>query len=189
MDEYLAPKAHQTFELEIKRSRFMTSVIPVDGKEAAKSSLDAIRTTWPDANHHCWAMVAGAPNDVFQQDQSDDGEPKGTAGKPMLNVLQHSGFGNTLVVVGGLVRAYSQSVSRALAETITHPIKIREHLRVSLDYSNFSTLEHRMQALDTTIEEREFSETVQLRLAYPSQQRAALEELLRVLGASWNTID
>jgi len=196
MDEYPAPKTHQTFELEIKRSRFITSVLPVDGKQSAKAALEKIRNTWPDANHHCWAMVAGKPDDVFQQDQSDDGEPKGTAGKPMLNVLLHSGLGNTLVVVtryfggvklgaGGLVRAYSQSVSAALAETITAPVMLRDEIKVVLDYSNLATLEHRLKELDTTIEARDFSDRVQLRLAYPSRQRESLEALLQIMGAAW----
>jgi len=196
MDEYPAPKTHQTFELEVKRSRFITSVVPVDGKTAAKAELEKVRSTWPDANHHCWAMVAGAPNDVFQQDQSDDGEPKGTAGKPMLNVLLHSGLGNTLVVVtryfggvklgaGGLVRAYSQSVSGALAEAITSPVLLREFIHIEMDYSNLATLEHRLKALDITIEDRNFTDTVQLRLAYPARHRQELEALLQVMGAAW----
>lgn len=196
MDEYLAPKTQQNFELEIKRSRFITSVVPVDGKESAKAALSVIRSTWPDANHHCWAMVAGKPTDVFQQDQSDDGEPKGTAGKPMLNVLVHSGLGNTLVVVtrffggvklgaGGLVRAYSQSVSEALAQTQTTPVMLREHLDVVLEYSNFATLEHRLKELETRIVQRNFTDTVQLRLAYPARQLDALESLLQVMGATW----
>lgn len=196
MDEYLAPKTHQTFELEIKRSRFITSVLPVEGKESAKVALQRIRSTWPDANHHCWAMVAGRPDDVFQQDQSDDGEPKGTAGKPMLNVLLHSGLGNTLVVVtrffggiklgaGGLVRAYSQSVSSALSETLTAPVLLRDRLHIGLEYSSLATLEHRLKELDTTIEEREFTDNVQLRLAYPARHREALEALLHAMGATW----
>jgi len=197
MDEYPTPVKPQTFELEIKRSRFLTSVVPVPEKEAAKLALDDIRKRWPDANHHCWAMVAGRPDDVFQQDQSDDGEPRGTAGRPMLNVLLHSGLGNTLVVVtryfggvklgaGGLVRAYSQSVSEALLQTKTETVVIRQQLSVTMDYSNLTTLEYRLTALNTCIESREFSDVVQLRLAYPAHQRKALESLLQVMGATWD---
>lgn len=197
MDEYPTPVKPQTFELEIKRSRFLTSVVPVAEKEAAKLALDEIRKRWPDANHHCWAMVAGRPDDVFQQDQSDDGEPRGTAGRPMLNVLLHSGLGNTLVVVtryfggvklgaGGLVRAYSQSVSEALLQTKTETVVIRQQLSVTMDYSNLTTLEYRLTALNTCIESREFSDVVQLRLAYPAHQRKALESLLQVMGATWD---
>jgi len=197
MDEYLTPATTQTFELEIKRSRFVTSVVPAVGRDAARQALDEIRTRWPEANHHCWAMVAGRPDDVFQQDQGDDGEPRGTAGKPMLNVLLHSGLGNILVVVtryfggvklgaGGLVRAYSQSVSEALLQASTQAVFIRENLLVTMDYSNLATLEHRLIELDVSIERREFSDVVQLQLAYPQRQRAALESLLQMMGATWD---
>ncbi|MCL4131867.1 UNVERIFIED_CONTAM: hypothetical protein GTU68_031253 [Idotea baltica] len=99
MDSYPVPAQRQEFETEVKRSRFVTSVDCVDSKEAAKSFIQSVRAAYPDANHHCWAMVAGRPDDIYLQDQSDDGEPKGTAGKPMLNVLQHSGLGNVVAVV------------------------------------------------------------------------------------------
>lgn len=195
MEEYPAPLKQQCFETEIKRSRFIACVTPVVGREQSRLELDHIRRRWPDANHHCWAMVAGRPDDVFQQDQSDDGEPRGTAGKPMLNVLSHSGLGNTLVVVtryfggvklgaGGLVRAYSSSVSEALRQTETHTVVIRDYLDITMDYSNLSTLEYRLVELETTVESKEFTDKVQLRLAYPSRQRIALEALLVMLGAT-----
>ena len=197
MDEYPTPTQIQTFELEIKRSRFLTSVVPVMDREEAKAAIHEARIRWPDANHHCWAMVAGRPDDVFQQDQSDDGEPRGTAGKPMLNVLLHSGLGNTLVIVtrffggvklgaGGLVRAYSQSVSEALSQTSTQLVVIRQILFVTMGYPNLATLEYRLTTLDSSIEDREFSDVVRLRLAYPAHQRVALESLLQVMGASWD---
>jgi len=197
MSEYLAPASLQTFELEIKRSRFITSVVPVDGRDAARQALVELKTLRPDANHHCWAMVAGIPSDVFQQDQSDDGEPRGTAGKPMLNVLLHSGLGNTLVVVtryfggiklgaGGLVRAYSQSVSEALATTTTKTVFIRERMDVVLEYTELASFEHRLQALNATIEQREFTDSVQLCVAYPATQHSALLALLATFGAQWS---
>lgn len=196
MDDYLAPDVEQQFELEIKRSRFITSVVPVKDANSAKAALLVIRKKWPDANHHCWAMVAGHPQDVYQQDQSDDGEPRGTAGKPILHVLLHSGLGNTLVVVtryfggvklgaGGLVRAYSQSASEALGQITTRSVVIRDYVTVTIDYSNLATLEYRLKDLGTSIESKEFSDQVLLRLAYPAHQKGSLESLLQVLGATW----
>jgi len=91
--------------------------------------LSELRNEFPDANHHCWAIILGSPDASHGQDQSDDGEPKNTAGKPMLNVLQHSGLGHVMAIVtryfggvklgaGGLVRAYSSAVSEAIKEFI-----------------------------------------------------------------------
>jgi len=195
LEEYLVPASAQCFEQEIKRSRFLTSVLPVTGRDEAKDELAAVRAAWPDANHHCWAMVAGPPNDIFQQDQSDDGEPRGTAGKPMLNVLTHSGLGNTLVVVtryfggiklgaGGLVRAYSSSVSHALVSTETKPVLVRKTITVVLNYSDLATLEYKFKELNTTVEERNFSDNVRLRIAYPASNEAKLLSLLAAFEAS-----
>lgn len=193
MDSYLIPSSQQRFELEIKRSRFITSVGWVEGKLQAKEFIQTIRSKFPDANHHCWAMVAGQPNDVYEQDQSDDGEPKGTAGKPMLNVLLHSDLGNTAVVVsryfggiklgaGGLVRAYTQSVSEALKVLETRQFFITEKVTVELPYSLLDTLEHCLQSSNIVIQEKLFSDTVTVVLQVPGSDTALLVATLDKLG-------
>ncbi len=190
MESYPAPKITQLFELEIKRSRFITSVARVEDKPAAKEFIATVRAKYPDANHHCWAIVAGRPNDSYQHDQSDDGEPKGTAGKPMLNVLTHSGLGNTAVVVsryfggiklgaGGLVRAYTQAVSEALAELNTEPTYIREEVTIDLPYTSFDIFEHWLQTKNTSITDKEFSTSVVVTLAVPVSEILELKEKLQ----------
>lgn len=189
MDRYPAPATKQRFDAIIKRSRFITTVLAVPDKRAALIAIQAVRDEFPDANHHCWAMVAGIPTDVYHQDQSDDGEPKGTAGKPMLNVLQHSGLGNTAVVVtryfggiklgaGGLVRAYTQSVSNALSELNTVTAFIKIEMSLLLPYSQLATFEHWLKNTDITVVNKEFSDTLLLQLAVPESDADAL--LLRV---------
>lgn len=194
MDRFPTPTSNQQFELEIKRSRFITSVGPVVGKQAARRFLDQCRSGMPDASHHCWAMVAGAPDDIYQQDQSDDGEPKGTAGKPILNVLQHSGLGNVMVVVtryfggiklgaGGLVRAYSQSTSQALKALETREAFIMQRVQAELSYGLLDSLEHWLQGTDIQIADRTFDVHVQISLLVPLRDMAVLQEKLLVLGA------
>lgn len=193
MDRYPTPACQQRFELEIKRSRFITTIIPAQNKSDALDKIDTVRQEYPDANHHCWAMVAGVPNDPHHQDQNDDGEPKGTAGKPMLNVLQHSGMGNLVVIVtryfggiklgaGGLVRAYSSSVSGALlkTETVTRYISIR--CKLDLPYSQLSTLEHWLKTGNISIEDRAFGNSVILQLDTPETEMSALKSKVRELG-------
>lgn len=193
MDFFSTPASQQRFELEIKRSRFITTVVPVSGKSSAVLAISAIRDEMPDANHHCWAMVAGPPDDIYQQDQSDDGEPRGTAGKPMLNVLLHSGLGNIVVVVsryfggiklgtGGLVRAYSQSVSQALSNLHTQTQYIRLSCKVELDYAQLDILEHWLKESDILVVDRQFSDKVLLTLAVPGSATRTLEEKIRTLG-------
>ena len=194
MDRFPTPTCKQQFEIVIKRSRFITSVGPVVGKEAARQFLLQCRADMPDASHHCWAMVAGAPDDVYQQDQSDDGEPKGTAGKPILNVLQHSGLGNIMVVVtryfggvklgaGGLVRAYSQSASHALMALETREAFITQRVQAELSYGLLDSLEHWLQGTDIQIVDRVFDTKVHITLLVPVLDMTVLQEKLLVLGA------
>jgi len=195
MDRYSTPANRQRFEIEIKRSRFITTVIPVQDKTAAMTQIDSVRQEFPDANHHCWAMIAGAPLDTHQQEQNDDGEPKGTAGKPMLNVLLHSGLGNLVVIVtryfggiklgaGGLVRAYSSSVSGALLQitTITQYVSVR--CLLELPYSQLDILEHWLKTGNIMILDREFSDNVVLTLDVPEAEVAALRDKAAELGVT-----
>ena len=193
MDRYSTPSGTQQFELEIKRSRFITTVGHVDGTAAGKLFIEDIRNEYQDANHHCWAMIAGRPDDIYQIDQSDDGEPKGAAGKPMLNVLQHADIGNTVVVVtryfggiklgtGGLVRAYTQSVSLALSKLQTRHSFLRNAVSVTLPYSLLDTLEYWLKSTNIEISDRSFTQDVQVTLMVPPSELDSLESRLTELG-------
>ena len=122
---YLIPAEALSFSEEIKKSRFITLLAHTTGSEAAKAFVTQVKSEHPDARHHCWAFVAGAPDDSQQLGFSDDGEPSGTAGKPMLAQLMgsHSGeitavvvryYGGIRLGTGGLVKAYGGGVQQAL---------------------------------------------------------------------------
>lgn len=132
-------------EETIHRSRFIVTMARVSSPEEAKAFIDSIRAEHDQATHNCWAYVAGEPGSTAQIGASDDGEPKGTAGRPMLTVLLHCGvgeiaavvtryFGGILLGTGGLVRAYQGLVKLGL-ETL--PVTER----VPSDLLKF-TLEH-----------------------------------------------
>lgn len=191
--EYHTPKHRQRFELEIKRSQFITTIDHIQSKDAAKQLLSELRTEFPDANHHCWAYILGKPSDTLGQDQSDDGEPKNTAGKPMLNVLQHSGLGHVMAVTtryfggiklgaGGLVRAYSQSVSEALKQLETIEFLELEQAKVELPYSLLETLKHRLQETRAKIIAEEFSDAVELKLEFPSADQEQVIKQISDIG-------
>jgi len=123
--EHYPSQAYFSHEIEIKHSRFITHIAHTPDLTTARAFLDEIRQLHPKANHNCWAHIAGSRDFLQGWNSSDDGEPKGTAGKPMLNVLEHSSLCEITVVVtryfggiklgaGGLVRAYSQAVQEAL---------------------------------------------------------------------------
>ena len=132
-----APVEH---EIVLSRSRFLTRVVPVDGVPAAEAAIAEARRAGWDARHHCTAMVTGVLGD--QARSSDDGEPSGTAGVPMLEVLRRRELTDVVAVVsrwfggvklgaGGLVRAYSTSVSEALDRAVV--VHRGLALRVTLD--------------------------------------------------------
>jgi len=138
---------------EEKNSDFLTFLHPVTSREDAITHVDQYRKKYPDANHVCWAYVIGNTRQPQTQAFSDDGEPSGTAGKPMLHVLTERDVGNSLAVVvryfggvklgaGGLVRAYSGAVSTAVncaqLLQVTPSIKIQ----VAVDFAKETKIRH-----------------------------------------------
>ncbi len=122
---YAVPAALHMVELKVKRSRFFCRIQHTPSQQSAKAFITRIKQQFPDATHNCWAYQAGPPGDSRVIGCSDDGEPHGTAGKPMLNILLHASIGELTAVVtryfggiklgtGGLSRAYAEAVKLAL---------------------------------------------------------------------------
>lgn len=118
-------RALHRVEDTVRRSRFITSIGPAPDSGAAQAFVESVGREFPDATHHCWGFVAGPPGSSAHIGLSDAGEPHGTAGRPILNTLLHSGVGEVVAVVtryfggaklgkGGLGRAYAKSVAHAL---------------------------------------------------------------------------
>ena len=152
MESWLIPAAPVTVVEEIKKSRFITMLAHTDGVEAAKAFVESVRAEHPDARHHCVAWVAGAPDDSQQLGFSDDGEPAGTAGKPMLAQLMGSGVGEITAVVvryyggillgtGGLVKAYGGGVNQALRQLTTQRKTPLTEYTLQCEYSQLTGIE------------------------------------------------
>ncbi len=193
MDSFLTPSGVIDNQTTIKNSRFIAACSPVVGKDEARAFIASRASLNPDANHHCWAMVAGPPWDVHQHDQSDDGEPRGSAGKPMLNVLTHSEFGQIVVVVtrffggqklgvGGLVRAYSQGVVNLLGSVQARRIVPSITWQVSLPYSKLASLEYQLDLMNCDVQGKEFGSDVQMTIKVPVNDQRRLQECLQALG-------
>lgn len=147
-EEYLVPDLppegfHRDEEV-VRRSRFIVTIGRAASPEAAHAFIDRIRAEHSQATHNCWAFNAGEPGSTAQVGASDDGEPKGTAGRPMLTALLHGGvgeivvvvtryFGGTLLGTGGLVRAYQGSVKLGLEKLPTKRREVLERCLVSMD--------------------------------------------------------
>ena len=190
---YLTPSHTQQCELIIKRSRFITTVGHVNSRVDAKQFIQLMRDEYPDASHHCWAHIVGAPSAFEGVDQSDDGEPKGTAGKPILNVLQHSGLGNAVLVVtryfggiklgaGGLVRAYSQSASQAVQELETREHVVCQVVTLLFSYYLQGKVEYYLESNDIVITDKVFSQQLCFTIAAPQNKVSELQSDLGQLG-------
>ncbi|WP_047688042.1 YigZ family protein [Vibrio sp. ZOR0018] len=142
---YLIPALPTQFEEEIKKSLFITYLAHTPSVDAAKAFIAQIKIKHSDARHNCWGFVAGRPEDSMLWGFSDDGEPSGTAGKPILAQLAGSSVGELTAVVtryyggirlgtGGLVKAYGGGVQQALKQLQTIEKKITTKLSLTLDY-------------------------------------------------------
>lgn len=138
---------------EEKNSEFLTFLHPVNTRDEAMAHIDCYRKTYPDAAHVCWAYVIGNTRQPQTQAFSDDGEPSGTAGKPMLHVLTERDVGSSLAVVvryfggvklgtGGLVRAYSAAVSTAVNSATLEQVTPKVECSVSVDFAREAKVRH-----------------------------------------------
>ncbi|MFB1092923.1 YigZ family protein [Vibrio diabolicus] len=170
---YLIPAELAQFEEEIKKSVFITYLAHTPSIEAAKAFVDQIKAKHADARHNCWGFVAGRPEDSMKWGFSDDGEPSGTAGKPILAQLSGSGVGEITAVVtrysggiklgtGGLVKAYGGGVQQALKLLQTIEKKITTKLRLTLDYGFMPIAQSIMPQFGVIEVEAEYSDQVVL---------------------------
>lgn len=186
MSGYSVPAQRTVHEIVIKNSRFIAAVQVAESSEAHQQHIAICQQQWPGASHYCTAAIFGAPNDSQAYAMSDDGEPSGTAGKPMFHVLQSSGLGEVSVVVtryfggvklgtGGLQRAYSQAVAEVLKLLPTQQKILRKLAQINYDYGDQSTIEHLLKRYDTDILAQEFTEQVSMRLAVVADSSMSLQ--------------
>ena len=176
-------------EIIIRRSRFLTHCAHTPGMEAARAFVEQIRTKHADATHNCWAFVAGAPGHSGQVGFSDDGEPHGTAGRPMLQVLLHCGIGEISVVVtrwfggvklgtGGLVRAYQDSVRDVLADLPQEERVPRCLARVEVDFAHLDRLHRLLPELEARVRDEAYGARAVLSISLPAARREEFAVLL-----------
>ncbi len=180
-DEYPIPASAIQQEQEIRRSRFITTLDHAPDPATARTFIARMQARYVDASHNCWAFVAGAPGSTAQVGCSDDGEPAGTAGQPMLKVLLHSGIGEIVGVTtryfggvklgrGGLVRAYTGGVQGALEQLATVQKIEQTRVRLTLDYALLVPCQNQLARFDAHTETIAYSDRVQLHLVLPSRR-------------------
>ncbi|MFJ5400879.1 IMPACT family protein [Pectobacterium sp. 21LCBS03] len=178
MQAYPIPAAPVSFSEEIKKSRFTTILAATPGIDAAKAFIQHVREEHASAGHHCWAFVAGAPDDSQQLGFSDDGEPSGTAGRPMLSQLMGSGIGEITAVVvryyggiplgtGGLVKAYGGGVQQALKLLSLQEKVLQKEYGLQCDYALLPQVESLIFQLGGKVLHSEYGVEVVLRFSIP----------------------
>ena len=177
---YPVPAREHRVEEKIRGSRFITTVARAASAVDAHAFIDRVRAEFDDATHNGWAFVAGPPGSTADVGMSDDGEPRGTAGRPMLEALLHSGVGEIVAVVtryyggvklgkGGLQRAYSGGVQRALESLPTLERVHRSVVWVAVEYSERDPMVRAAKDLDAVVMDEEYGADVRLKLAVPSR--------------------
>jgi uncharacterized YigZ family protein len=178
---YLVPARAHRVEDSVRRSRFVTVAGRAPTPEAAHAFIDAVRAELPDATHHCWAFVAGPPGSTAHVGMGDDGEPHGTAGRPMLTALLHGGVGEIVAVcarwfggvklgTGGLARAYAHGVNHVLESLPTTQLVSRVSLYVTVAYADVDGLRALAERHAALIEEESYGGSVRYRLAVPANE-------------------
>lgn len=177
-----APAEHLLLE---KNSEFLTFLHPVDNRDAAMTLLAQYRERYSDANHVCWAYIIGNTRQPQTQAFSDDGEPNGTAGKPMLHVLTERELGNSLAVVvryfggvklgaGGLVRAYSNAVSQAVAKAELRMVSPSVALKISVSFAFEARLRQLLQFYKASLDDVSYADNVTITASLPQDAEQAL---------------
>ena len=180
-NRYPIPAATCRVEDEIKRSRFITTLTHTSAREEALIFIDQIRAEFPDASHNCWAFLIGPPGTTGNVGMSDDGEPHGTAGRPMLTVLTHSGLGDVVVVVtryfggtklgkGGLVRAYSGGVQHALEKVQCTERVTRVAVLATIGYASYKSFKRLLPDFEVRVVAEDFGTDIICELAMPEEQ-------------------
>lgn len=172
-------------EIVEKKSRFIATTMPVKNEEEALRFIEGLRKKYWNATHNCFAYVAGEQNHL--QRCSDDGEPSGTAGKPMLEVLLGEGihdaavvvtryFGGTLLGTGGLVRAYGAAVKEGLRQSVILEKTAGIRMKIQTDYTGLGKIQYILGREGITALTCEYTQDVCLEVAFPHAKR---EQLLK----------
>lgn len=186
MAHTLAAAAHH--ELVIKKSRFIACVQPVPDRAAAQAVVAALRAAHPGAAHVCWALLAGG-----QSAAVDDGEPSGTAGRPMLDVLRHQDlegvlatvvryFGGVKLGAGGLVRAYTDAVAQALLTADKRPLQHLLSLCCCVPYALEGRVRRELDAAGAHLSGVDHASLVTLHFSLPEDAAAELRHRLNEAG-------
>ncbi|WP_417441165.1 YigZ family protein [Idiomarina sp.] len=188
--DYDIPASEKEVEIEVKGSRFIACLAHTPNADSAAEFLAVIRKRWPKASHYCSASLFSAPNNSQSMAYSDDGEPSGTAGRPMLMALQNRGVGEVTAIVvryfggvklgtGGLQRAYTDATVAALAELEKEQRVFKQRFQLNFAYTDQGDVEPLLLEANAEMESSEYEESVRLKVLLRPVNVGALQKKLQ----------
>lgn len=170
MEEFYTIEKNIETEIVVKKSKFIANIFYISESKEAEEKIKEVRKKYFDARHNCFAYRVVEKDNIIEK-SSDDGEPSGTAGSPMLNILQKNNLSNILIVVtryfggillgtGGLVRAYSDALLEALEKTQKVKMVLGSELEVILSYNNFENFKYYCKNHEINIISTEYNENI-----------------------------
>ncbi|MCR4792181.1 MAG: YigZ family protein [Lachnospiraceae bacterium] len=183
-DTYNIISESSSSEIVVTKSRFIGYLSPASSAAEAEEIITRIRKKYNDARHNCWAYIVMTDSGIVSK-CSDDGEPSGTAGKPMMAVLEGADlvnvvcvvtryFGGVLLGTGGLVRAYTDATAQALDAASVSPIRQGKNISLACDYQDEGGIRRLLENEEFAIRDTEYTDKVKLFVLGPSEKAEAL---------------
>lgn len=196
--EYLTIFDEASGEIVEKKSRFIATVIHVESEEEAISHIERLKKLYWDARHNCYAFILGMGSETMRF--SDDGEPSGTAGKPILEVLKGRGLTNVLVVVtryfggvllgtGGLVRAYTDSTQEGINNSDIKKMTLMQRVSVHVDYNSVGKLKYVLASDSIEVVDEIYTDSVQIDIALPVDNISQITDKITDVTSGKATFD
>ena len=172
-----------TIEIEEKRSRFIANIFYVENVEQAENIIKEIKKKYYDARHNCYAYIIN--DEQVIKKSSDDGEPSGTAGSPILNVIEKNALGNVLIIVtryfggillgaGGLVRAYTESATKVIRDAIIVEQEQGYELEVTISYQDMEKLKYYCNQNNIKIIKNEYGENIKCKMEVTEEEKNSI---------------
>lgn len=191
METYLTIKESREAELTEQRSRFLSYISPAKDKEEVEAFLAKIRSMHPQATHVCWAYNVGAPDNPSSY-YSDDGEPSGTAGQPILQSIKHEKLDNVVLAVvryfggiklgvRGLIDTYRAAAQLAVAKCQIIEEKAKTELPFSCSYQAYNTLLYKVEQMEGAVVSPTFGEKIEGIIVIPRASKQELENIIKDL--------
>lgn len=190
---YHTPNSPATAKIEIKKSEFIAYAYPIASRDELMFHMEQLKQQYPDARHICYAYIIGNPANTTSAGFDDDGEPNGTAGRPILNVLQHKAIGNVVVFVvryfggiklgaGGLTRAYSDATTEVVKALTLTPFIEKLSIRLMTSFAHEQHLRHLIQKHKGDIIKVDYQNEVTVLIEISQNDLNNLKESLSMFG-------